>query len=161
MLFEELYRENYKIVYGFLLNLCKNRDLAEELTAETFFRAFNHHKSFDGKVKISTWLCQIAKNEYFRYYKKLKKQIPLNGAEDFSEDFFSEDAVIDKDTALSIHKTLHNLKEPYKEVFVLRVFANLSYKEIGIIFEKTENWARVTYYRAKINLLKMMEENHE
>ena len=67
----------------------------------------------------------------------------------------------DKVTAIKIHKHLHILSEPYKEVFVLKVFAELSYREIADIFEKTESWVRVTYYRAKVKLIERMEDSNE
>ena len=86
MPFEEFYRQNFKTVYGFLLNLCKNSDLAEELTAETFLKAFEHYKSYNKKYKPSTWLCAIAKNEYLKY---LLIEIPKH-MEDRNLDFLEE-----------------------------------------------------------------------
>ena len=59
---EEIYKKFYHIVYGYLFNLCKDKNIAEELSAETFFKAIQSYKKFDGKGKVSTWLCQIAKN---------------------------------------------------------------------------------------------------
>ena len=137
MPFEEFYRQNFKTVYGFLINLCKNSDLAEELTAETFLKAFEHYKSYNKKYKPSTWLCAIA---------------------DISN---LEEKLSDKDTALRIHKYLHILDEPYREVFILKVFAELSYKEIAEIFGKKETWVRVTYYRAKVRLLERLGDDNE
>ena len=81
MPFEEFYRQNFKTVYGFLINLCKNSDLAEELTAETFLKAFEHYKSYNKKYKPSTWLCAIAKNEYLKYLRKQKKIDGFDNAE--------------------------------------------------------------------------------
>ena len=156
MPFEEFYRQNFKTVYGFLINLCKNSDLAEELTAETFLKAFEH----DGSCKITTWLCAIAKNEYLKYLRKQKKIDGFDNAEiaDISN---LEEKLSDKDTALRIHKYLHILDEPYREVFILKVFAELSYKEIAEIFGKKETWVRVTYYRAKVRLLERLGDDNE
>ena len=110
MPFEEFYRQNFKTVYGFLINLCKNGDLAEELTAETFLKAFEHYKSYNKKYKPSTWLCAIAKNEYLKYLRKQKKIDGFDNAEiaDISN---LEEKLSDKDTALRIHKYLHRIRE--------------------------------------------------
>ena len=153
MLFEELYEENYNIVYGYLFCLCKNNSIAEELTAETFLKAFSKLSTFKGKSKISTWLCQIAKNEYLQYVRKQKHTENLEKLSDIPDDMRIEDIVQDKSMVLIIHKLLHRLDEVYKEVFLLRVFAELSFKEIAVIMDKTETWARVTYYRAKIKIM--------
>ena len=160
MPFEEFYRQNFIRVYGFLFNLCKNSDLAEELTAETFLKAFEHYKSYNKKYKPSTWLCAIAKNEYLKYLRKQKKIDGFDNAEiaDISN---LEEKLSDKDTALRIHKYLHILDEPYREVFILKVFAELSYKEIAEIFGKKETWVRVTYYRAKVRLLERLGDDNE
>ena len=160
MPFEEFYRQNFKTVYGFLINLCKSSDLAEELTAETFLKAFEHYKSYNKKYKPSTWLCAIAKNEYLKYLRKQKKIDSFDNTEiaDISN---LEEKLSDKDTALRIHKYLHILDEPYREVFILKVFAELSYKEIAEIFDKKETWVRVTYYRAKVRLLERLGDDNE
>ena len=159
--FEEfLQTKLLKQFYGFLINLCKNSDLAEELTAETFLKAFEHYKSYNKKYKSSTWLCAIAKNEYLKYLRKQKKIDGFDNAEiaDISN---LEEKLSDKDTALRIHKYLHILDEPYREVFILKVFAELSYKEIAEIFGKKETWVRVTYYRAKVRLLERLGDDNE
>ncbi len=158
MSIEELYRENYNYVYGYLLTLTKNHNLAEELTADTFFKAIEHIHQYNGIHKISSWLCQIAKHEYFRYYKNHKRICDLSDNDDIPfTDKKLEDIFIDKALTLQIHKLLHDLKEPYKEVFNLRVFAELSFSDIGSILNQSENWARVTFYRAKLKLLQQME----
>lgn len=159
MPFEEIYKENYKIVYGFLFNLCKNESIAEELTAETFFKAFSRISTFKHNSKMSTWLCQIAKNEYFIYCRKHKHIYDFQEMADVPDDTYMEEVFDDKETAIKLHKLLHNLEEPFKEVFILRTFAELNFKEIAIVTDRTENWARVTYYRAKIKLQKQMEDN--
>ena len=160
MPFEELYKENYSIVYGFLFNLCKNESMTEELTASTFFKAFSKFTSFNGKCKISTWLCQIAENEYFQYCRKHKRLNGLNELHDIPDDTYIEETIQDKATAIEIHKLLHNLEEPYKEVFILRVFAELNFKEIATVIGKTETWARVTYHRARKKLQEQMEDRN-
>ena len=161
MSFEKLYRENYKLVYGFLIELCKNENVAEELTSQTFFKALQYYKSYNEEGKASAWLCQIAKNEYFKFCNKQKNIDKTTQLENIFDTASIEEKIVDKDSAMQIHKNLHILNEPYKEVFVLKVFAELSYGEIADIFDKTESWARVTYYRAKVKLIERMEDSNE
>ena len=147
--FDEIYAEYYSQVYKFVLSLCREPALAEEITQETFFKALKSIDSFKGNCKLSTWLCKIARNTFCSYTRKNSRQVdyPLEliiSDEDIEEKF------ADKETAYAIHKVLHKLNEPYKEVFWLRIFGELSFSQIGVLFGKTENWARVTYYRAKI-----------
>lgn len=147
--FDKIYAEYFSEVYGFLLMLCKNATLAEEIAQETFFKALKNIDNFNGKSKITTWLCEIAKNTYFDYLKKHrhKADYPL---ETIPSGANIEEEFSDSETAYAIHKVLHRLKEPYKEVFWLRTFGELPFLQIGKLFNKSENWARVTYYRAKI-----------
>ena len=147
--FDKIYAEYYSEVYKFVLTLCQNPTLAEEITQESFFKALKSIDSFNGNCKLSTWLCKIARNTFYSYTKKHNRQV------DYPLDFILSDENIeeqfaDKETAYTIHKVLHKLNEPYKEVFWLRIFGELSFAQIGALFEKTESWARVTYYRAKI-----------
>lgn len=147
--FDQIYADYYSEVYKFVLSLCQNHSLAEEITQESFFKALKSIDSFNGNSKISTWLCKIARNTLFSYTKKHNRQVdyPLDiilSDENIEEQF------ADKETAYAIHKVLHKLNEPYKEVFWLRIFGELSFAQVGALFEKTESWARVTYYRAKI-----------
>ena len=67
-----------------------------------------------------------------------------------------EQMASDRDSSFRIHVALHAMEEPFREVFELRVFGELSFREIGTIFGKTENWARVTYHRARLKLQERM-----
>ena len=147
--FDEIYSKYFSEVYKFVLSLCQNPALAEEITQETFFKALKNIDSFKGYCKLSTWLCKIAKNTFYSYTKKHNGQVdyPL---EIIISDENIEEQFADKETAYAIHKVLHKLNEPYREVFWLRTFGELSFAQIGALFSKTESWARVTYYRAKI-----------
>jgi len=147
--FDRIYAEYYSEVYKFVLTLCQNQTLAEEITQESFFKALKSIDSFNGNCKISTWLCKIARNTFYSYTKKHNRQVdyPLDT---ILSDENIEEQFADKEIAYAIHKVLHKLNEPYKEVFWLRIFGELSFAQIGALFEKTESWARVTYYRAKI-----------
>lgn len=145
------------IVYRFLLFLCCDESLAEELTAETFYQAYLHLGEFRGECKPETWLCQIAKNALYKESKRRKRHVPWDKLEhaEGEDSFF--DSLSDREQALQIHKHLHTLAEPYREVFMLRVFGELQFREIAGIFGKTESWAKVTFYRAKEKLVKALE----
>ncbi|MBE6866485.1 MAG: RNA polymerase sigma factor [Oscillospiraceae bacterium] len=146
--FDQVYAQYFSYVYKFALSLCGDEHTAEELTQETFFKALKNIDSFKGQSKISSWLCQIAKNTYYTNLKKEQKSDSIDSY-NFVADINIEKQMADSQTAYEIHKVLHNLKEPYKEVFRLRTFADLSFNRIGTLFGKSETWARVTYYRAK------------
>lgn len=150
--FNEIYNLYFKDVYRYVLTLSKNETIAEEITQETFFKALKSINKFDGKCKLYVWLCQIAKNTYFSYRKKEKRNDDLEDLEIISDDTDIETQAITKEAAFDVHRALHKLEEPYKEVFMLRTFGELPYSQIGILFEKTESWARVTYHRAKLKL---------
>ena len=149
--FEKVYLEYYDSVYRYVLSLCGEEDLAGEITQEAFFKALKHINSFRGECKLSVWLCQIAKNTYYTIAKQRGRQVdyPL---EEMQSDLVIEQRLIDKDTAFGLHRLLHALEDPYKEVFWMRTFGELSFKEIGLLFGKTEGWARVTYHRAGMKI---------
>lgn len=144
------------MVYRYLSALCRNPDLAEELTQETFFRAVKYSKSFDGNVKVTTWLCKIAKNVYFTYLQKNKNSIVREIRED--EMTCGED-ISDKENCRDIYKAIHRLDEPYREIILLRIHTDLNFSDIGNIFGKSDSWARVTFYRGKEKLRKLLEES--
>lgn len=149
--FEKIYSEYYDMVFQYVLSLCKNKQCAEEITQEAFFKALKSINTFRGECKLSVWLCQIAKNTFYTETKRQQRQLdyPLECVP-FEETI--EQKLLDKETASHIHRLLHLLDEPYKEVFWMRAFGELSFREIGVLFGKTENWARVTYHRAKMKI---------
>jgi RNA polymerase sigma-70 factor (ECF subfamily) len=156
--FAEIYTEYFSDVYKYVLTLCCDEDVAEEVTQETFFKAMRHINQFNGSCRLYVWLCQIAKNTYFSLYKKRKRMMPLDIDEDFSDITSDlESAFLDKDAARRLHILLHNLKEPYKEVFTLRIFGELPFSQIGELFGKTAGWARLTFFRAKVQLKEAMK----
>ena len=150
--FNEIYVRYFRDVYKYTFSLSRNKSIAEEITQETFFKALKNIDKFDGKCKLYVWLCQIAKNTYFSFIKKEKQYDNLADIESTLYDVDIEKQLLTKESAMDIYKALHNLKDPYKEVFTLRIFGELSFFQIGEIFTKTESWARVTYHRAKIKL---------
>ena len=160
---QEVYEQYFTVVYRYLLSLSHNTHIAEELTQETFFKALKKVDDFRGECDLRVWLCQISKNTYYDYLKKNKKYVP-EAQNELSEDVFSTDFIqdfSDKETAFRVHKVLHKLSEPYKEVFSLRTFGELNFREIGMLFGKSENWARVTYYRARVKIREELEhEDH-
>ena len=154
--FDEIYSEYFSQVYKFVLGLCRNPDAAEEITQEAFFKALKNIEGFKGDCKLSSWLCQIAKNIFYSQAQKQGRQ-----TESLTELILSDENIeqqfTDHETALEVHKILHRLKEPYKEVFWLRTLGDLSFAQIGLIFGKSESWARVTFYRAKIEIREELE----
>lgn len=156
---EEIYEKYYKDVYRFVLALSKNPHTAEDITQETFVKAIKGVDRFKGDCDIKVWLCQIAKNSFFTYAGRQKKETVSvdmdTSTEDTGHDLISD--TIDKEQAIKIHKVLHDLSEPYKEVFTLRVFGELKFAQIAEIFGKTESWARVTYHRARLLIMEKVQ----
>lgn len=149
--FEKIYLEYYDTVFQYVLSLCRDEQWAEEITQESFFKALKSIDTFRGECKLSVWLCQIAKNTFYLAAKRQRRQVeyPL---EIIQSDEAIDQKLLDKETAFRIHEQLHVLEEPYKEVFWMRTFGELSFKEICALFGKTESWARVTYHRAKMKI---------
>lgn len=144
---EEIYRQYASMVYRYLLARARDENIAEEVTQETFYQAVRCSDRFDGSCKVSTWLCAIAKNQLAAYLRKNHIHEALDQVERSTAS--AEEEYLAKDGQMSLLKQLHSIPEPYREVMYLRVFGGLSFKEIGEIMEKPENWARVTYYRGK------------
>ena len=158
MRFEELYERYFRKVYAFAFSLTHNADAAEELTQETFFKAMRSQDRFKGQSSPTTWLCSIAHNLYVSDVRKHSRLTDDSALEYQAADGDIEEDLQKKDTAMRIHRMLHQLPEPYREVFSLRVFGELSYAEIGTIFGKSESWARVNYFRAKQRLQTSLQE---
>ncbi len=135
--FGEIYREFFCSVFIYVLSVCRNEAIEEDVTQETFFKALRHIDQFNGSCKLYVWLCQIAKNTYFSLSKK-RKRMALDIDADFPDITSDlERDYLDKDAAKQLHILLHNLNEPYKEVFTLRVFGELPFSQIGELFGKT------------------------
>ena len=149
--FEKIYSEYYDLVFGYICSLCRDEQWAEEITQEAFLKALKSIHSFRGECSLNVWLCQIAKNTFYTAAKGRQRQADCP-PEQLSAGEPIDQKIADRETAHQIHRLLHGLEEPYKEVFWMRTFGELSFKEIAALFEKTESWARVTYHRAKIKL---------
>ena len=165
---DALYQEYAKMLYRYIYLKCKDKNLAEDIVQITFLKAISQIDTFKGECKISTWLCQIAKNEYLNYCRKHNRQLSYeeyvekNGEKAKEEEEYVPDVMIEKiiakEQAGIVRKILHGMKEPYKEVFMLRVYGEYSFREIGELFDKNETWARVTYYRAKEKIIREIQE---
>ncbi len=154
--------EYYQTVYGYLITITGgNYDLAEELTQETFYRAIKNAKQFREECKMSTWLCQIAKYTFYQYLdkKKRRKEVSMDAAIEIAMEQQIEREYISNEQKLLIYKKIQKMESPVKDVLMLRLSGELSFKEIGEILGKTENWARVTFYRGKQVLGKELDKD--
>ncbi len=159
--FDSIYEAYFHDVFSFLLRLCNDEHIAEEITSDTFFKAMRSIQDFRGDCEVRVWLCQIAKNSYYTYAKKHKKLLSLDSEEllQLAEpNSYIDEQLGKRESVEQIQKILHTLQEPYKEVFMWRVLADLSFKQIGEIFGKSDNWACVTYHRARKIIKSRMEE---
>ena len=154
---EQIYLSHAKTGYAFLLTKKQNPDLAEELTQETFYRAVKNIGKYKGKSSVSTWLCGIAKNLWYEHARSRKNHVTLEEAGEIPVDS-AETQLIQSWDSIQILRLIHNLENPMREVMYLRLEGNLTFGQIGEIMEKSENWARVTYYRAKERVVKEAEK---
>lgn len=160
--FEKIYRTYFNDVFLYIRRLSNNEHIAEEITSETFYKAMRSVDSFRGDCDIRVWLCQIAKNCYYNYLKKAGQVDSIEDVELLNisaQDETVEERLSRQDEAMQIQKILHDVPDPYKEVFMWRVFAELSYKQIGQLFGKSENWACVTYHRARNMIKERLEDS--
>lgn len=142
----------------YIYSLSGDRHIAEDITAETFMKAIKSIEKFKGNCDIRVWLCQIAKNCYFSFLRKKKKTVHLDEFSEQKDNFNFEQIISSTEESMEIHEILHNLDEPYKEVFSLRIFGELSFKQIACLFGKSDNWACVTYHRARNKIKERMED---
>ena len=147
-----IYRHHAQTVYKFLLSQTRDPGLAEELTQETFYQAVRSIDRFDGKCKVSVWLCQIAKHLLYQQLRKQKREVPLSEEGVDVPLPSAEEETLDRAGRLELLRQVHSLPEPCREVVYLRAFGDLSFREIGDVLGKTETWARVTFYRGKEKL---------
>ncbi|WP_026528039.1 RNA polymerase sigma factor [Butyrivibrio sp. VCD2006] len=157
--FESVYKKYYPDIYRYSFSLAKNEKEAEELTQDTFVKALKSIDSYDGSKDLRAWLFTIAKNSFISKYRKSRHEsefeLVSEEIRDTRKDFL--EIITDKEASMQIHRFIHDLTEPYKEVFSLRIFGELSFSEIGDIFGKSDSWARVTFFRAKKMIIERME----
>ncbi len=163
-----IYQRYYGDLYRFCMSMCNNPDLAEDMCHETFYKALKSANTYDGDCKVISWLCQIAKNTYISYLRKEKRLVKSDEIEqlmdrDAGSESSLQEKVEDAETAREIRVIINSLEPPYDEVFRMKVEEEKSYKEIGDFYGKSENWARVTYFRAKQKIVERLkkEGKHE
>ncbi len=158
MEFEEIYQRYFRDVYRFAFSLAQDGPLAEEIAQETFFKALKAMDRFDGSKDIRAWLFTIARNAFYSHCRAQKRTVSQDELpQELPDAVRLEERTEDEESAFEIHQFLHAMPEPYKEVFTLRVFGELPFEKIGRLFGKSANWARVTFYRAKVQITAHME----
>ena len=156
---DSVYCKHAEFVYKYLFSLCHEEDTTEELLQETFYQAIKSAKRYDGSCKVTTWLCQIAKHLWYQELERRRKyQISALNENTISEEKIVEEKLCQREQLMEIFQRVHILDETSKEIFYLRVMGDFSFKEIGQIFNKNENWARVTFYRVKQKIMKGVNE---
>lgn len=156
---DAVYRDYSDMIYRYLLAQTGNEQLAEELTQETFYQAVRSADKYDYSCKVTSWLCGIAKNKLREYWRRHPSTEELT--EEAAALDSPETQVLAQAGRLEIMKAIHRLPEPGREVVHLRLFSDLSFREIGEVFDRTEDWARVTYYRGKLALRKELTKHEE
>ena len=155
---EQIYKDYFSAVYKYILSLSGDPLTAEEITQETFFKALRSLDRFRGDSSLNSWLCAIAKNLWLSERRKKRAQ-PIDDLSTLPDPGAGPEAsIVRQDESMRIHRYLHHLEEPYREVFTLRTLGQLSFRDIGELFGKSENWACVVYHRARAKIKKKMEE---
>ncbi len=155
---EKVYNLYFKDVFRYVYSLTKNQSLAEDITQDTFLKALKNIDKFDGSKDIRARLFTIAKNTLYTHYKREKIYVSYEEKTDVEDSMDVLETVVNKDTASRIEKILEKLAEPYKRVFQLRHYGELSYDEIANMYSKSSGWARIIFYRAKKQILAKMED---
>lgn len=165
---EGLYQEYAKLIYRYIYLKCRNEDVAEEIVQITFLKAITKVDSFQGRSKVYTWLCQIAKNEYLNYCRKNNRKRyyeesveddwqEVSAKEPYYHDTILEKIILKEQVSLVL-KILNSIGEPYRQVIILRIYGECSFEEIGASYEKNATWARVTYFRARKKILEKLKD---
>ena len=156
--FEQVYRTYFTDVYRYVLSLCRNEGIAEEVTQQAFFKALQAIGGFRGECRLYVWLCQIAKHLWYQHLRKRRPEEPL--PEDGPPGPSAEEDILARQGHLDLLRKIHGLPPNTREVVYLRAFGGLSFREIGDVLGRTETWARVTFYRGK-EALRKGDESHE
>lgn len=163
MEFEQIYNAYFKSVYRYIRKLSGDEHVAEEITSETFLKVMKSIGDYRGECDMRVWICQIAKNTYYSYLKKSNRIANVDETElqnIADPNALLEKQIITQDETQQLRKILHTIPEPYKEIFMWRVFGELSFQEIGDLYGKTDNWACVTYHRARKIIQSRLEESN-
>ena len=148
---EKIYREYYDTVFKYLFCLTHDKEISEDLVQETFIRMIKNIDKFEGKSKLSSWLCEIAKKLWIDYLRKNKRKVELNENEELNiqSEQNIENEYKEREDENKVFEKIKALDEISQKVMYLRIKGEMSFKEIGVVLGKSENWARVTFYRAK------------
>lgn len=149
---EQVYKQYFETVNKYLFCLTHDSDISEELTQETFYKAIKKIGTYRGECKIAVWLCQIAKNLWYDYCRKNKRIVNEDQMPEMISINTTEEQVILAEEKIWLYQKMQKLDKETREVIYLRITGELSFKEIATILNKTENWARVTFYRGKNKL---------
>ena len=165
-IFESLYREYYQKVYAFLYRLCADADLAEDLTQETFLQAYKSFHKFRGDCEVFTWLAAIGKHVYFKYLKKKKLHLDAANLELVAQSYMKGDVspeahVHKKDVEGAVRKVVDTIPKKYRDVVLLRIYAELPFSQIAQILKISESSAKVIYFRAKKMLMEVLKDELE
>lgn len=165
-MFETLYREYYQKVYAFLYRLCADPDLAEDLTQETFLQAYKSFHKFRGDCEVFTWLAAIGKHTYFKYLKKKKLHLDAANLELVAQSYLQnedspEEHIHRKDVEKAVRKVVENIPKKYRDVVLLRIYAELPFSQIAQSLKISESSAKVIYFRAKKMLMEVLQHELE
>lgn len=160
---EDIINAEYQAVYRYILSLTRDEKEAEDITQDTFVKAISKG-NFRGESSYYSWLCSIGRNIWIDRCRRsgiliidpIVEEMPV--PRDKSPSL--EEALVDGELSRQIHRIIHEMDEPYKEVFSLKVFGELSFKDISSLFGKTESWARVTYHRARKKIIEMLRKEN-
>ncbi|HEY4622391.1 MAG TPA: RNA polymerase sigma factor [Solibacillus sp.] len=151
----QIYRELQPKLYAFFYIKTSNSAIAEDLTQDVFYEATKSIHTYRGEAALSTWLFKIANNLLKKHYRKknyeknLLTKIELQPAVPL---FTVEQLVELKEESKRLLLKIEQLAPPFKDIVLLRIFGELSFKEIGDLLELSENYVRVNFHRQKIKL---------
>lgn len=154
---EALYHAYSDDVYRYLLSLCRSPAVAEDLLQSTFLRVMTGIAGFRGGSAIKTWIFSIARHEFYHWLRKNPVQTHLEEDAPAGGDFTSD--LEQREQTRCIMEYIRAQDEPHRSLLVLRLVNGHSFKEIGEVLGKTENWARVTFLRDKRKLLETLKED--
>ena len=152
---ENIYNKYANSIKHYIFCITKDIGLAEDIMQETFVVAINQINKFRGDCEISVWLFSIAKKILYKKTKKnsIYNMVPIDEFE-LADNISIEEDCINKDNKLKLFEALQKLDPNTREVMYLRLTGDLTFKEIGKILNRTESWAKVTFFRGKQKLIK-------
>ena len=159
--YDEIYDLYAERLYYYCFKLTKDTYMAEDLTQTTFLKAIEKLHTFKNQSSVFTWLCTIAKNEFINQLNKNKRLTYEKILDIYHENDVTnvEDIVLSKHTIRKLARIIKGLDEPFREIFILRVYNEMSFKEIGSLFNKSDIWARVNYHRAREKIINKIQKD--